>query len=95
MALWLIVRLNLPAPAKENIKREFDSLVSKSQWASETPRIEDLLAGLDRLDTAFVDWRYLHENMSRPLHVAFKPTIFWGEILHAACTNNFARSKAP
>lgn len=85
----------LPTAAKEDIRGQFETLVPKSQWASQTQSFEDLLAILDDLDTAFVDWRYLHENMQKPLRVTFAPTIFLGEVLHGACVANSAKATAP
>lgn len=84
----------LPSAAREDIRQQFYALAPISQWASAAQTIEDLHAVFDELDTAFVDWRYLHENIAKPLRVTFKPTIFLAEILHAACAKNNAAKSA-
>lgn len=50
--------------------------------------MQDLDDILREINTAFIDWRYLHENSSKPLKIKFAPTIFLVEILHAACVEN-------
>jgi len=79
----------LPSGAKAEIERQLKTLSGTSQWASGVKSIADLQTVLAELDTAFTDWRYLHENTrSKPLKITFQPTIFLAEILHAACAAN-------
>jgi len=76
----------LPAAAKDEIERQLATLSVTSRWACGISTIDDLRKVLDELDTAFQDWRYLHErNDSNPLKITFLPTIFLAEVLHEAC----------
>jgi hypothetical protein len=54
--------------------------------------MRDLQNVLDEIDTAFVDWRYLHENTSKALKITFMPTIFLAEILHDGTAENLVNS---
>ena len=38
--------------------------------------MQDLQEVLNELDTAFVDWRYLHEDKTKARRITFQPTIF-------------------
>jgi hypothetical protein len=82
----------LPGAAKDQIDRHLAKLSSTSQWAGEIKTIQDLQDVFGEIDTAFVDWRYLHENARKPLKITFMPTIFLSEILHAACAENLVSS---
>ncbi|MET4240712.1 hypothetical protein [Bradyrhizobium sp. RT10b] len=80
----------LPGPGKDQIDRQLARLAGTSKWAGGVKTMHDLQKVLEEIDTAFVDWRYLHENTAKPLKITFTPTIFLAEILHAACAENLA-----
>jgi hypothetical protein len=82
----------LPGAAKDQIDRQLGKISSTSQWAGEIKTMRNLQDVLDEIDTAFVDWRYLHENTSKALKITFTPTIFLAEILHAATAENLVNS---
>ncbi|MBP1064873.1 hypothetical protein JOE51_006340 [Bradyrhizobium japonicum] len=82
----------LPGAAKDEIDRQLRRLSATSKWANGVQTMDDLRGVLDEIDTAFVDWRYLHEDTTKPLKITFKPTIFLGEILHAACAENLIKN---
>jgi hypothetical protein len=78
----------LPSPAKNEIDHHLQKLSFTSEWAEGIKTMDDLRDVLDEIDTAFVDWRYLHEDTRKRLRITFKPTIFLSEVLHAACAEN-------
>jgi hypothetical protein len=82
----------LPGAAKDEIDHHLRRLFTTSQWAGGIKTMDDLRDVLDEVDTAFVDWRYLHEDTTKPLKITFKPTIFLSEVLHAACAENLIKS---
>ena len=84
----------LPGAARDQIDRQLSQLLSTSQWAGTIKTMRDLQDVLDEIDTAFVDWRYFHENASKALKITFTPTIFLAEILHAATAENLVNSTA-
>lgn len=81
----------LPGAAKDEIDHHLRRLCTSSQWADEIRTMEGLREVLDEIDTAFVDWRYLHEDTTRRLKITFRPTIFLSEVLHAACAENLVK----
>ncbi|WP_027529955.1 hypothetical protein [Bradyrhizobium sp. WSM3983] len=81
-----------PAPAKNEVEHHLRRLSTTSQWAAGTKTIEDIRVVIDEIDTAFEDWRYLHEDTTKPLTVTFRPTIFLSEVLHAACAENLLKN---
>ncbi len=74
----------LPSTGKSEIERALVER-SHSQWAEGSNTVADLQKAARDLNTAFVDWRYLFENPSKALGIAFKPTIYLAEVLHCAC----------
>ncbi|WP_315729145.1 hypothetical protein [Bradyrhizobium sp. SZCCHNS2015] len=84
----------LPSAAKNEIDFHLRRLSLTSQWAEEIKTMDDLRNVLDEVDTAFVDWRYLHEDTTKKLRITFRPTIFLSEVLHAACAENLIRTLA-
>lgn len=76
----------LPNVAKKEIEDQIATLSISSQWTCGIDKIEHLRTILGELDTAFTDWRYLHENRQQsPLKITFKTTIFLSEVLHTVC----------
>jgi len=84
----------LPRAAKQEIERQIATLSVTSRWACGINSIDDLQIVLDELDTAFIDWRYLHENTAKALKITFKPTIFLSEVLHSACLTKASTEQA-
>jgi hypothetical protein len=82
----------LPGAAKDEIGHHLRRLCTSSQWADGIKTMEGLRDVLEEVDTAFVDWRYLHENPTKRLKITFKPTIFLSEVLHAACAEHIVKS---
>lgn len=74
----------VPAAGKAQIEQKLIEM-AQSQWADGPKTIQDLRDTAKALNTAFIDWRYLFENPSKPLGIHFKQTIYLAEILHAAC----------
>ncbi|WFT91411.1 hypothetical protein QA633_23905 [Bradyrhizobium barranii] len=81
----------LPGAAKDEIGHHLGRLCTTSQWADEIKTMDELRNVLDEINTAFIDWRYLHENPTKRLKITFKPAIFLSEILHAACAENLVK----
>ncbi|MCA6107721.1 hypothetical protein [Bradyrhizobium cenepequi] len=75
----------LPANAKQILEQELSVLTKKSDWADGQSTLDDLRRTAVHLNSAFIDWRYLHEKPQIGLKIDFRPTIFLGEVLHAAC----------
>lgn len=81
----------LPGAAKDEIDHHLRRLCTSSQWADGIKTMEGLRDVLEEVDTAFVDWRYLHEEPTKRLKITFKPTIFLSEVLHAACAEHIIK----
>lgn len=80
----------LPSAAKQAIEQELPLFAKTSEWADGLTTMDDLRRVVNDLDTAFLDWRYLHEKPEKLLRINFKPTIFLSEVLHAACQKHAA-----
>lgn len=79
----------LPGAAKQEIERQLAALCETSRWSAGIKTFSDLTNVTANLNTAFIDWRYSYEQPSRPLRIDFQPTIFLGEVLHAAIEAGF------
>ncbi len=82
----------LPGGAKDEIGHHLSRLCTSSQWADGIKTMKSLREVLEEVDTAFIDWRYLHEDTTKRLKITFKPIIFLSEVLHAACAENAIKS---